>query len=174
MGGVKIVIAGPKGASKSSIASFLSGQADGIKLDTYNPTAGVRILEFDTQVKGFSDAIAVELWDASGDHQYENCWKGIMDGADGVILIYNPDSAGQDQQLSDWFDFFVRKNGLKDEQCMVLAFRTNQPNQERFRPPPLFSRVKAALQTNETVQEIKEMFDDFMKAVTSQNQRSRK
>ena len=92
MGGVKLVVAGPKGCSKSSISSFLSGQADRINLDTYNPTAGVRILEFDTQVKGYNDPISVELWDASGDHQYENCWKGILDGADGVILIYNPDS----------------------------------------------------------------------------------
>jgi hypothetical protein len=27
----------------------------------------------------------------------------------------------QDQQIMDWFEFFVRKNGLKDEQCVVLV-----------------------------------------------------
>ena len=42
-----------------------------------------------------------------------------MDEADGVLLIYNPDAPSQDQQLGDWFEYFVRRNGLKDEQCMV-------------------------------------------------------
>eukprot|EP00605_Chrysophyceae_sp_TOSAG23-4_P000286 GSChrysophyteH1.ASY1.ANO1.331.1 assembled CDS len=171
--GVKIVVAGPKACGKSAISTFLSGQADGFKLDNYNATAGVRILEFDTQVKGYSEPVSVELWDASGDHQYENCWKGIMDGADGVMLIYNPDGAGQDQQLGDWFEFFVRKNGLKDEQSMVIAFRT-QESQERFRPPPLFNRVTAALHSKDNAQDIKDMFGDFMKTVMNLNQRARK
>ena len=57
-----------------------------------------------------------------------------MHEADGVILIYNPDSPGQDQQIGDWYDFFVRKNGLKDEQCLVFAHRLGQGSSERFRP----------------------------------------
>ncbi len=44
----------------------------------------------------------VELWDASGDHTYENCWGAIMNEADGVLLIYNPDAAGQDQQIGTY------------------------------------------------------------------------
>ena len=174
MGGLKIVLAGPKGCGKSAISTFLSGQAEGFKLDQYNATAGVRVLEFDTPVKGHNDPVSVELWDASGDHAYENCWKAITADADGVILVYNPDSPGQDQQLGDWFEFFVRKNGLRDEQCMVIAFRQAGDNQQRFQPPPLFSRVTAALQTNENRQDVRDMFDDFMKTVTSMNARSRK
>ena len=56
-----------------------------------------------------------------------------MAEADGVILVYNPDAPGQDQQLGDWFDFFVKKNGLRDEQCLIFAHRVN-PTNERFRP----------------------------------------
>ena len=78
-----------------------------------------------------------------------------MADSDGVLLVYNPDAPSQDQQLVDWFEFFVRKNGLKDEQCMVFvshcdeivvnitgliltrfvyqAHRSN-PSNERFRP----------------------------------------
>jgi hypothetical protein len=56
-----------------------------------------------------------------------------MNEADGVMLVYNPDAPAQDQQLSDWFEFFVRKNGLKDEQCMIFAHR-NVNARERFRP----------------------------------------
>ncbi len=44
-----------------------------------------------------------------------------MTSTDGVILVYNPDAPAQDQQIADWFDFFVRRNNLKDEQCMVFV-----------------------------------------------------
>ncbi len=67
-------------------------------------------------------------------YSYEACWRSIMHEADGVILIYNPDSPGQDQQIGDWYDFFVRKNGLKDEQCLVFAHRLGQGSSDRFRP----------------------------------------
>ncbi len=54
-----------------------------------------------------------------------------MADTDGVILVYNPDAPAQDQQISDWFDFFVKKNGLKDEQCMIFAHRVG--NSEKFK-----------------------------------------
>lgn len=57
-----------------------------------------------------------------------------MHEADGVILVYNPDAPAQDQQIGDWYDFFVRKNGLKDEQTIVFAHRTDLSNGDRFRP----------------------------------------
>lgn len=75
-----------------------------------------------------------------------------MAEADGVILVYNPDAPAQEQQLGDWFDFFVRKNGLKDEQCMIYAHR-NINATERFRArksllsesaPPYFSSLHRA------------------------------
>jgi hypothetical protein len=52
---------------------------------------------------------------------------------DGVILVYDPDSAGQDQQLSLWYDFFVKRNGLRDEQCLIFAHR-NSASGEKFKP----------------------------------------
>jgi hypothetical protein len=158
---LKLVIAGPKASGKTLIANFLAaGGAVDLPLtsDTYNPTSGVRILEFDTR-EG-----SVELWDASGDHSYESCWKAIMNSADGVILVYNPDAPSQDQQLADWFDFFVRKNGLRDEQCLAWAHRSGKtPNAERFRPPPLFSKVTAAMTTPQSGPDILSMFYEFVK-----------
>ena len=41
----------------------------------------------------------------------------------GVLLVYNPDAPAQDQQIGDWFEFFVKKNNLSDQQCMVFAHR---------------------------------------------------
>lgn len=55
---------------------------------------------------------------------------------DGVILVYDPDSAGQDQQLTLWYDFFVKRNGLRDEQCLIFAHRGNST--EKFKPRKYF------------------------------------
>jgi intraflagellar transport protein 22 len=57
-----------------------------------------------------------------------------MNESDGVLLVYNPDAPSQDQQIGDWFEFFVRKNNLRDEQCMVFAHRSNSSNGDKFRP----------------------------------------
>ena len=61
-----------------------------------------------------------------------------MHEADGVLLVYNPDAPAQDQQIGDWFEFFVRKNGLRDEQCMVFAHRQNPNNNEKFRARKIY------------------------------------
>ena len=162
----KIVLVGPKGAGKSALASYLSEKFDPdedrrkkakLNLDNYNPTAGTRIVEM--TVKG----IDVELWDTSGDHKYENCWRALMTEADGVILVYNPDAPAQDEQIEDWYDFFVRKNGLDNDQCMAIAFRTNDGTTERFRAPPLFSKVTAALITANNVSDVADMFIDHVR-----------
>jgi intraflagellar transport protein 22 len=122
---------------KTVISNFLAGHGgeDVLVASRYEPTAGVRILEFEAPGRNSGEIVNIELWDASGDHNYETCWKAVMVDSDGVILVYNPDKAGQDQQLNDWFDFFVKKNGLKDEQCMIFAHRGNQNESSgRFRP----------------------------------------
>lgn len=75
------------------------------------------------QVAGVKEDVSIELWDMSGDHLYDSCWKAIMLNADGVLLVYNPAAPAQDQQISDWFEYFVRRNGLRDDQCIVFAHR---------------------------------------------------
>ena len=157
---MKIVLCGPKGSGKRMIGNFLAGHAETLPtpdLGKYSPTAGVRIIEFESSNGN------VELWDASGDHTYENCWGAIMNEADGVLLIYNPDAAGQDQQLADWYEYFVRRNGLRDEQCLIFAHRQNVVNSsERFRPPPLFQRISAALTTTQSGNDMKNMFANLL------------
>jgi intraflagellar transport protein 22 len=163
---IKVVIAGPKGSGKSTIGNYIGGNRESLVTERYSPTAGVRILEME------SNGTNVELWDASGDHAYEACWKAIMNEADGVLLVYNPDAPSQDQQIMDWFEFFVRKNGLSDEQCMVFAHRSNpSTSNDKFRPPPLFSRVNAALTTAQSGPDVKSMFDNFLKEIIGIKQR---
>lgn len=62
---------------------------------------------------------------------------------DGVILVYDPDSPGQDQQLTLWYDFFVKRNGLRDEQCLIFAHRGN--SNEKFKPRKIFFFQEAKL-----------------------------
>lgn len=100
-----------------------------------------------------------------------------MANADGIILVYNPDAPAQDQQLTDWFEFFVRKNGLKDEQCMIFANKatnTKTNTNERFRPPPLFSRVTAAVLTQDSGPDLKTMFENFIKDIQGLKTRENK
>jgi Rab-like protein 5 len=129
---LKIVVAGPKGSGKTMISNYITGHGEKLFSDSYDPTVGVRIVEHELSLQGINETFNVELWDASGDHQYEACWKAIMHESDGVILVYNPDAPAQDQQLGDWFDFFVKKNGLKDEQCLIFAHRGQ--SSDKFRP----------------------------------------
>jgi hypothetical protein len=45
---------------KTTISNFLSGSKETLKIDKYDPTYGLRILEIDD----------VEIWDISGDQMY--------------------------------------------------------------------------------------------------------
>lgn len=70
---LKICIVGPKNVGKSCISNYLSGQTPSLIIDNkYEPTAGVRILEYEinsNQGQGQGN-INIELWDASGDTSY--------------------------------------------------------------------------------------------------------
>lgn len=144
---VKIVVVGPQKSGKTILSNYLLGHTENLVAasnESYNPTVGCRILEGEIAAtnrigSNSSSSISVELWDSSGDTKYEACWKAIMHESDGVVLIYNPDSPLHDQQLNDWFDFFVRKNHLKDDQCLLFAHRMNSSNaNDRFRPRKYF------------------------------------
>ena len=96
MAPIKIIIIGPQGCGKSTIANFISDTTTSLQSeDKYKPTYATRILEKDN----------VEFWDCSGDQSFEGCWRSIMTGADGVLIVFNPDIPGQEQQLSEWVIF---------------------------------------------------------------------
>lgn len=96
MSPTKILIIGPKGSGKSTIGTFLADIKDSLQPGkSYEPTYGVRILE----------KYNVEFYDCSGDQIFEGCWRSIMMGADGVIIVFNPDVPGHEQQLSEWASF---------------------------------------------------------------------
>ncbi len=98
----------------------------------------------------------------SGDSKYEGCWKAVMADADGVLMVYNPDAPAQEREIGDWFDMFVRKNGLKDEQCLLIALKA-MSSTEKSRPSPMFSKVAAILTTPDKSPDIKAKFENLVK-----------
>jgi Rab-like protein 5 len=57
-----------------------------------------------------------------------------MQDAHGVILVYNPEAAGQAQEIGDWYEYFVKQKGLSESQCLVFAHHHSSDAASRFRP----------------------------------------
>jgi hypothetical protein len=53
---------------------------------------------------------------------FEGCWRSVMVNADGIILVYNPDAPGQDQQINDWVNdnLFKLQYYLKHLLCSLI------------------------------------------------------
>jgi Rab-like protein 5 len=62
---------------------------------------------------------------------YEACWPAVGKDADGVILVFNPDIEGQEQELVGWFERFVLSHNLTKQQCIIFA---NQSSHMKGRP----------------------------------------
>jgi len=129
----KIILIGPTKSGKSVLANFLGDQVD-LSSHAYRPTAGVRILEFETSVSaGHIQAnMEVELWDCGGES--ENIWPAIAAKADGVLLVY--DAASQDaSSLNQYYEYFVKSHNIKDSHCAVFGNSWDQEADDDLQPP---------------------------------------
>jgi len=95
----------------------------------YDPTIGVRILEFEREItaktrdgKATVDvSVQVELWDASGDQKYEPCWPSIMKDLNGVIICFDPTSKQQAYDVRIWCEWFCKNADLESDQAVIFA-----------------------------------------------------
>eukprot|EP00931_Biecheleriopsis_adriatica_P005958 TRINITY_DN107423_c0_g1_i1.p1 TRINITY_DN107423_c0_g1~~TRINITY_DN107423_c0_g1_i1.p1 ORF type:complete len:214 (-),score=52.10 TRINITY_DN107423_c0_g1_i1:93-671(-) len=115
----KVVIVGPCEAGKSTIANVIAEAAEAAS-EAYRPTAGVRILECESEVRASSSRITVELWDVSGDTKYQKCWPAIKKDAVGAILVYNPEKQNHEQEIEQWFQWFPRSMNFSPNQVLVI------------------------------------------------------
>ncbi|XP_077557206.1 intraflagellar transport protein 22 homolog [Haemaphysalis longicornis] len=122
---MKIIVIGPCQSGKTVISNFLA-EATESSSGQYQPTKGVRILEFESPqilVKGRQTTASVELWDCSGDQKFENCWPAFSKDAQGVIFVYPSDHRNAAAELDMWYTHLVQALGLKDSQCIVFCHR---------------------------------------------------
>lgn len=130
---IKIAIVGSCGSGKSTIANYLYDPT-GFKLSIYRPTVGVRILEIERFIKYSKNPngenIIIELWDVSGDIEYEKCWPMIKKGIDGVIFVSNADAPFKEQEFTSWIKSFAKDINIKPSKCIAFSHHTNGKNTE--------------------------------------------
>ena len=173
----KVLCVGPKRAGKSVIADFLGNDSAG-SLDlsrSYAATAGCRILEFEAQsastprsASKTAAAVPVELWDCSGDPDFQSCWPAMMHGAIGVVLVYNPDNSAHEDEVSLWHEFFVQKAAdIGDQRCLVLAHRGKLAATAGGGPPtlPLLKRCKVVTTDRDSAALIRRSFAEFVQSI---------
>ncbi|XP_002722866.1 intraflagellar transport protein 22 homolog isoform X2 [Oryctolagus cuniculus] len=117
----KILFVGPCESGKTVLANFLTESSD---IAEYNPTQGVRIVEFeDPQLASNSKGAGCEfeLWDCGGDTKFEACWPALMKDAQGVVIVFNADVPSHLQEIEMWHSCFVQQQPLQDSQCLLIA-----------------------------------------------------
>jgi Rab-like protein 5 len=161
---------GPKRCGKTRIANFLAGhETNPGSFDTYKPTKGTRILECEKAVQAGKKSLKlqVELWDCSGDRQYENCWTAILRDAQGVILCYDPTIKEQEKDIELWHKTFVAPLHLGEGQIMVFAHQS-QVGGATYQPPRSFDRMRflnTTLDSDDSKEAMEENFVSFLGAV---------
>ncbi|VFV18680.1 rab-like protein 5-like isoform 1 [Lynx pardinus] len=117
----KILFVGPCESGKTVLANFLTESSD---ITEYNPTQGVRILEFENPHVTSDDkgtACEFELWDCGGDPKFESCWPALMKDSHGVVIVFNADTPSHLKEIDMWYSCFVQQQLLQDTQCLLIA-----------------------------------------------------
>lgn len=168
----KVLVMGPKQCGKTRIANFLSGHEESPDFSTpYKPTKGTRILEFEENVqtgKGRPVQLSVEMWDCSGDEQYNSCWPAILRDVSGVLMVYDPTKKEQEKDIDTWYKSFVARLGLKDAQILLFAHSGGAPARNTYQAPrnlDKFRFLNTTLDNEETTAAMKQTFSEFLGAV---------
>lgn len=171
----KVIVVGPVKSGKTRLVNQIADFESEPNLEAYVPTAGVRILEFDREIshtakRGGSHSVnlAVEMWDCSGDQQYESCWPAILQNVVGAIIVYNPENASHEREAVKWYSAFLAKLKLSDSQILVLAHHVQGDKYLSSTAPKQLSRFKLAdtsLDTTNAVSEAKAVANDFLTRV---------
>lgn len=129
MATMKIALIGPRSAGKTRIANELAGIEIGE--NQTEPTEGVRIFNLTKVVNAKTSGggtqqvkAGIELWDCSGDQKYENCWPAIMKDLNGIIVVFDPTSKAQANDVRIWCEYFCLHSNLKDGQGVIMAHGT--------------------------------------------------
>ena len=168
----KVLMMGPKRCGKTRVADFLSKHADAPNFQEYKPTKGTRILEFEENVQAGRKnvSLSVELWDCSGDRQYESCWPAILKGAHGVVLVYDPTIKEQEKDIELWYKSYTARLGLKDAQVLIFAHTTSTGGRSTYQAPRAldkFEYLNTTLDSEDVSRSMRDKFRSFLGHVAS-------
>ncbi|XP_001366207.2 intraflagellar transport protein 22 homolog isoform X1 [Monodelphis domestica] len=172
----KILFVGPCESGKTALANFLTESSD---ITEYNPTQGVRILEFENpQVTSNNKGTGCEfeLWDCGGDTKFESCWPALMKDSHGVVIIFNADIPSHLKEIEMWHSCFVQQQLLQDNQCLLIAHHKpgsggDKGNLSLAAPLNKLKLVHSNLE--EEPEEIRTEFIKYLKSIVSSVSESR-
>ncbi|XP_045397458.1 intraflagellar transport protein 22 homolog isoform X2 [Lemur catta] len=172
----KILFVGPCESGKTVLANFLTESSD---ITEYNPTQGVRILEFEnpnvtSNNKG--TGCEFELWDCGGDTKFESCWPALMKDAHGVVIIFNPDIPSHRKEIEMWYSCFVQQQLLQDTQCLLIAHHKPGSGGDTGRlslSPPLNKLKLVHSNLEDDPEEIRKEFIKYLKSIINSMSESR-
>lgn len=114
---MKICVVGPSKTGKTLLCRSLAEQP--LFQNEYHPTSGVRIQEISRTVG--VDRVKVQLWDCSGNPQFQSYWNILAKDLDGILLVLDSSKPDQEKDLENFYMAFAQPNDLTTKQCMVLA-----------------------------------------------------
>ena len=129
-----------------------------------------RVLEFERDAgsqrggwqSGSGEMVPIELWDVSGEHNYENCWPAICKDTTAVVIMYNPANKSHEQEVALWHEWFCKNQGISDDRCLVFAHHESGSNPPRSRPPKALQKCPIVHSSFETPPLIRQEFDKFL------------
>jgi len=168
----KVLVIGPKRCGKTRIADFLSNHTEAPNFEVYKPTKGTRILEFEQEVQSGKKSFSaqVQLWDCSGDRQYEACWPAILRDVQGVILVYDPTIKEQEKDIELWYKSYTSRLGLKDAQIMCFAHQAQAVGGKQYQSPRALDRFRflnTTLDSEDSSNNMRQAFSTFLGSVAA-------
>ena len=194
---LKIVVVGPSKCGKSSLVDLISLR-DNLSLPIPSPTQsqltskskyvetkGCRIVEvenFETHsplqhnnIKIFS---SIQFWDVGGTsiHHPDKHLPAIVQDADGIVFMYNPNSPAQCSEIQQWFDVVVTEVEDKNrDDHSFLVVMNNGLTDMNVSPVASIEQFPSCFDTMETIQyshatesyEIRNRISDFVKKLST-------
>ncbi|KAM9209591.1 intraflagellar transport protein 22 homolog isoform 2-T2 [Dugong dugon] len=159
----KILFVGPCESGKTVLANFLTESSD---ITEYNPTQGVRILEFENpHVTGNNKGTG-----------FESCWPALMKDSHGVVIIFNADIPSHLKEIEMWYSCFVQQQLLQDTQCLLIAHHKPGSGSDRGSlslPSPLNKLKLVHSNLEEDPEEIQLEFIKYLKSIVNSVSESR-
>lgn len=172
----KILFVGPCESGKTVLANFLTESSD---ITEYNPTQGVRILEFENPLVTSNNkgtGCEFELWDCGGDSKFESCWPALMKDAHGVVIVFNADIPSHLKEIEMWYSCFVQQQFLQDSHCMLVAHHKPGSGGDKGSlalSPPLNKLKLVHSNLEEDPEEVRVEFIKYLKSIINSMSESR-